>query len=678
MLVPVEWIREYVDFDLTTEALAERLTMAGLEVEEIKETAGQMVYSTYVTPNRPDLLSIIGVARDVSALLSTSLRSPAIEIVESDADANALASVEIKSPINCPRYSARVISGVKVTDSPKWMQDRLIAAGMRPINNVVDATNYVLLEMGQPLHAFDYDLLADHKIIVRQAEPGEKIMTLDGEERELTPNTLVIADPKHAVAVAGVMGGFDSEVSYSTKNILLESAHFNRLSIRRTARYLQLSTEASFRFERGVDPNLTVKALDRVVQLIQETGGGTIARGVIDAYPSKIEQNIVTIRPERAVKILGFHVSDEQIVEYLTSLGMIVRRDGDKFVVEVTTFRPDISREEDLIEEVGRIYGYERIPERLPSGESMQGSDSEEGRFASRVLDILVSAGLQEVATGSMSPCAIGREQVPVRNPLSDDLGYLRCNLMLDLLAIIRYNCSRGMQDVSVCQIGHIFGVQDGGAVEEKLSIAVALTGSMWGQTWNVDRTSLEVDFFFAKGIAENLLERVGVQNVRFQPAELIDFHPTRAAIIEAEGKRLGVIGQVDAKAAERYEVPGRTYAFEIDFSLLMELSGHEGKYRPLSRFPAVTRDLAVLVSADVPYERVTEIISREGGELLESLSLFDVYSGPPLPEDKKNLAFALIFRSPDRTLRDAEVDERLTRIRMILTTELGASFRDT
>ena len=677
MLVPVEWLKEYVDFNIGEEALAGRLTMSGLEVEEISEVEGQKVFSTYVTPNRPDLLSIVGVAREVSALLSSEFKSPKPVILEDGVQTSDLVKVDIQSPVNCPRYSARIITDTKIVESPSWIQKRLIAAGMRPINNVVDATNYVLLELGQPLHAFDYDLLAEHQIIVRQAKPEERITTIDGEERALNPDMLVIADSKHAVAIAGVMGGADSEVNSRTKNVLLESAHFNRLSIRRTARALQMSTEASYRFERGVDPSTTIDALDRVAQLIQETGGGAIARGVEDAYPIKTEPITLAIRPERASMLLGFEVTSSQVADYLTRLGMDVTQNGGLKVV-IPTFRPDIQREVDLIEEVGRIYGYEHIPEKLPKGETIQGRDSDIGKFTDCVSELLISAGLQEVVTWSMVPPAEGEPQVAIRNPLSDDLSKLRRQLTLDLLNVIAYNSSRGVRDIGIFQIGRVFEPKEDDLIAEKLSIGAALTGSMWGQTWNVDRSSLEADFFLCKGVVENLLGRLGVRDVLFKPVELGQFHPTRAAVIEAGSKKLGVIGEIGSSLASRYGLPGRTYAFELDFDKLMDLSGTIRTYVPLSRYPAVTRDLAVVVADETPFRKVEEILTRGAGDLLEGVSLFDVYKGAPLPPGQKSLAFAIVFRSCERTLRDEEADRQINHIRDLLASELGASFRDT
>lgn len=679
MLVPVEWLREYADFDLAPEDLAERLTLSGLEVEEITEVEGEKVFSTYVTPNRPDQLSVVGVAREVSALLRTAFKPPKHEFSEGDTPASELATVDIESPVNCPRYSARVITGAEVTESPQWMQKRLIQGGMRPINNVVDSTNYVLMELGQPLHAFDYDLIADHRIIVRQANPGERITTIDGEARALDPEILVIADPKHAVAIAGVMGGFDSEVSWSTKNVLLESAHFNRLSIRRTARALGMSTEASYRFERHVDPELTVYALDRVAQLIQQTGGGTIAKGIVDNYPRKTEPLVLSIRPKRADLILGIHVTAEEIEDYLSRLGLeVLGTENGRIIVKAPTFRQDIEREEDLIEEVGRLYGYDRIPAKLPSGEMPQGQDSAEGAFASRISNVLLCSGLQEVVTGSMA-APFGEEQmVAIRNPLSENLGRLRKQLVLDLLGVICYNASRGTRDIGLFEIGRIFEAQDESLIIERMSVGAALMGSMWDEGWNVDRSGQKADFFLCKGIVQNLLDRLDVHDVLFKPIESGLFHPTRAAVIEAGGAQIGIIGEINSDLGEEIGLPDRAYAFELDIEALMEKSIGMEAYKPISRYPAVTRDLAVVVAEETPYRLVEELLVKGAGDLLESCTLFDVYSGPPLADGRKSLAFSIVFRSHERTLRDEEVDERLGGMRSLLELELSASFRDT
>lgn len=645
-------------------------------MEEIRETDGDAVLVTYVTPNRSDLLSVLGVAREVSALLDLPLNAPCPSLDESDTGASSLASVEILSPVSCPRYSARILTGITITDSPVWMQRRLLAAGMRPINNVVDATNYVLLELGQPLHAFDYDLLADHRIIVRQAKAGERIVTIDGEERTLDEDVLVIADPKHAVAIAGVMGGLDSEVSERTTNLLLESAHFNRLSIRRTARKLGMSTEASYRFERGVDPELTIRALDRVSALIQETGGGEIARGVIDAYPDRICPTELTLRPDRARMMLGMDIEDNLMFEYLSRLGMGVSK-ADDFRITVPTFRPDIAREVDLIEEVGRVHGYENIPETLPTGRTMQGSDSAQGKFQKRVTELLISCGLQEVVTNTMVPTEPGGDgQVSVRNALSDELCCLRCHLIPNLLRVLSYNSGRGSKDLGVFEVGHVFEPEGDSAVVERRSIAAAITGSMWEKPWNVEKGSLVADYHACKGVLEALLGRIGIDDIAYVPKAAPGFHPNRSAVVLAGGTELGVIGEISSDRAAEYDLSGRVCAFELNAEPIMGLISSGRKYAPVSRYPSSARDLAVVVADDVTYKQVSDIIIAQAGELLESATLFDLYQGQPLPAGHKSLAFNIVFRSNERTLRDEEVDERLDCIRKVLAGELAASFR--
>ncbi|HXG24942.1 MAG TPA: phenylalanine--tRNA ligase subunit beta, partial [Chthonomonadales bacterium] len=411
MRLPVEWIKEYVPVEADAEELAHRLTMAGLEVEEIEETEQGVVLNITVTPNRGDCLSVIGVARELAAIYGVAL--PVIPHYGAEStlgDAAQFTSVTIEAPDLCSRYAARIVRNLRVGPSLAWVQNRLIAAGMRPINNVVDVTNYVMLEMGQPLHAFDYDTLLDHRIVVRRARPGEKITTLDGTEHTLTEEMLMICDAERPVAVAGVMGGFETEMSLRTRTMLLESAHFHPVAVRRTARALNLHTEASYRFERIVDPGLVVAAADRACELIAELGIGEVVPGVVDVYPLPEPERTLGIRPARASAMLGFAVSGEQVVESLSRLGFhpspqrhdVGSSPKDYYMFRIPTWRPDIVREIDLIEEVGRVLGYEHIPEHLPVGVTTQGRDSAWGRFAKRVRDILVGAGLQEIVSHSL------------------------------------------------------------------------------------------------------------------------------------------------------------------------------------------------------------------------------------------------------------------------------------
>ena len=400
MRVPLEWLKEYVKIEATPEEIATRLTMGGLEVEGIEQSAFGPVIDVYITPNRGDCLSMVGVAREVAALYGVPLHMPVPSPSREGGAAAEQTSVTLEAPDLCPRYAARLVRGVKVGPSPGWMQARLEAAGQRAINNVVDVTNYVMLEMGQPLHAFDLDLLAESRIIVRRAHEGEAMRTLDGEHRELGPNMLVIADARRPVAIAGIMGGGDSEVSDSTTNLLFESAHFNPLSIRRTARALNLRTEASYRFERVVDPEVVRRAVDRACQLLAGMGQPQAVEGVVDIYPQTQSPRQLTLRIRRAAELLGMDIPSHMAADSLRALGFGVEtessRNEDILRVQVPSYRADITIEEDLIEEVGRIHGYENIPETLPSGSTTQGGDSTKGRLITRIKKHLVEGGLQE------------------------------------------------------------------------------------------------------------------------------------------------------------------------------------------------------------------------------------------------------------------------------------------
>lgn len=676
MLVPVEWLRDYVDFDITEEELADRLTMSGLEVEDIIRNPESIVFSTYVTPNRPDLLSITGVARDISALLNTEFRYPHAKPKEQGPNINSLAQIENRTPTNCLRYSARIIQNIKVCESPEWMQKRLLAAGMRPINNVVDATNYVMLEMGQPLHAFDYDLINQHKIIIREAYPGEMITTIDGIERKLNKSMMVIADGEQPIAIAGIMGGSESEVTVGSSNILLESANFNRLSVRKTARELQMSTEASFRYERNVDPELTIPALDRVTDLILQTGGGVAAAGIIDIYPNKVKPIQLIVRQNRLNHMLGFNLSICEIAQYLQKLGMETDPSENAVIVSVPTFRPDVQYEEDLIEEVGRIHGYDLIPTTLPIGETMVGRDNPENKFRNRVSGALISMGMQEVITGSMTAPQENHNQVAIRNPITDDLSRLRDNLLLDMLNIIAYNNHRGTRDLSIFQIGHIF-LPSNGSIIEKLSIAGTITGSLWDDAWNIDKKQVTADFFTGKGILENLFDRLRTGDIVFKPFIRKEFHPGRTAAIEYDGAQIGILGEISDELTSRYDLSNRVIAFELDFGKLMSAADKKIGYAPLSKYPAVTRDIAIVIPEDVSYDQILRILEEAADELLESLTLFDVYTGPPLAEGEKSMAFEARFRSNDRTLRDEDIEPRIAIIKEKLSTTLGAKIRD-
>jgi len=692
MQVPYEWLQEFVDIsDMSPREVAERLTMMGLEVEASAQIEGSVVFEVKVTPNRGDCLSMVGVARELSANTGRPLRHPDIHVEETGPAVDTMAAVEIRAPELCPRYSARVVTNVSIKPSPPWVGKRLLQCGMRPINNVVDATNLVMLELGQPLHAFDADLLAGdngrYQIIVRRAREGEVITTLDGQQRMLSADMLVIADPEKAVAVAGVMGGANSEVNWGTSTLLLESAHFNRVSIRRTARELGLQSEASYRFERVVDPGGTIRAVDRLAQLIVEFGGGEVATGVVDAHPRPTLPVTISVRPEKVNAVLGTDLSPARITEYLRRIELEVAGESP-LQVTVPTFRPDLVEEIDVVEEVARVHGYQNIAGRLLTGENLTGRLDDTVAMILRVEEILRGLGLSQAMTYSLeAPEAHDRMALPADSPLrravvlkspkSEEYTQLRTTMLSSMLAVLANNARRGVRDVQVAEVGRVFYPKDGNTQpEERNRVAIAMMGSQWRRPWSLPGDAVESDFYSLKGAVELLAGELSDAHLEFVPAEHPSLHPGRTAKVLADGQELGILGEVSAQVAGNYDLPGRAYLAELDFDLLQAIAHRALAYRPLSRFPATRRDLAILVDEGISAERVEQIMRAAAGEYLEGLALFDVYTGKQVPAGKKSLAFAFTFRAAERTLTDQEVDQAMAAVRRALEEQAGAQLR--
>lgn len=679
MRIPIEWLKEYVEVSASPEELAQRLTMAGLEVEAIEQEGQEAVLNVKVTPNRGDCLSMVGVAREVAALYQLSLIHPMPYAQSHEpGEAASLARVDIADPDLCPRYAARIVRNVKIAESPDWIQRRLIAAGMRPINNVVDVTNYVMLEMGQPLHAFDLDLLPEGHIIVRRARAGERIVTLDGVERELQPDVLLICDRNRPVAVAGVMGGSDTEVTPNTRNVLLESAHFNPTSIRRTSKQLQLTTEASYRFERVVDPGGVVAALDRACELLIQIGAGEPVEGVVDVYPRPVAPRVVTLRPARCNLLLGFDLDAHTMVDCLRRLQLPAELKDGVIVVNVPTFRPDLAIEEDLAEEVGRIYGYENIPERLPFGHTHRGGDSPNTRLVRPLQEACVRAGLTEVHTHTLRAPGVlddpNRALVRVRNAASEELTSLRNSLIPSLMDVVLHNLARRQTEIFLFEVGAVFESLPDGEYSECLKVGFVLTGSQFPPSW--DSRYPPADFFTAKGVVQTLLEAVGSPEAEYTPLSDPRFHPGRSARVTVCGEEIGIFGELHPDVLEQLDIRRRVVlAGEFDVQRLWASQEGRIRYQPLPRYPAVLRDLAVVASEELPYRLIEQTVREAGGEWLESVRLFDVYRGDPIPQGARSLALALAFRSPERTLTDEEVDRVIEQIVHRLEA-IGASLR--
>ncbi len=631
-----------------------------------------------VTPNRPDCLSMVGVAREVAAITGTTFTVPASTPDESGTPAADLVSVEIDDPGMCPRYTARVIRGVKIGPSPAWLATRIAAAGTRPVNNVVDVTNYVMYELGQPLHAFDMRTVAqkDGKaaIIVRAAAEGETMRTLDGQKRVLAADTLLITDPSGPIALAGVMGGEDSEVSEATTDILLEAACFDSSTTSRTSRRLRLISEASLRFERGVDPDLAARAADRAAALIAEVGGGTVAPGIVDAYPGKQPALHLPLRPARANAVLGTSLTCDEIAALLAPLGFDITVSGDDLDLVVPTFRPDIEREIDLIEEVARLFGLENIPATRPGGRERIGGRTSAQRFAVRVGSTLRAAGLDEHVGYSFGDRAdlgrLGWELAPdetlveLINPISEEQAVLRWTLAPSLLRAVSHNRRHGVADVHLYEMGTTFVTAEGRKQpKERLMVGGALAGDWNRPGW--DEPAHSLDFFDGKGVLETLLEVTHSGRWSVRECERPWLQSGRSAEVIVGGDVVGWLGEVAHEVLDAFELAGPVVLFELSVPALVKAASRESiQYREVPRYPAYALDVALVVDEDVTAERVASALRSAGGALLESVRLFDVYRDPAdasvaerrLAAGKKSLAFSLAYRAADRTLAEADV----------------------
>jgi phenylalanyl-tRNA synthetase beta chain len=647
-----------------------------------------VVLEVNVTPNRPDALSHLGVAREVGVVTGAPFRPPEPKPPEAGGSAADKVMVRIEDPARCPRYAARVIENVTIKPSPQWLQDRLKACGVRAINNVVDVTNYVNLEYGQPLHAFDLEKLAGQEIVVRCAKQGEKIRTLDGKDRTLDADDLAICDRDRPQAIAGVMGGGDSEVSEGSRRIVLESANFLASSVRRTSKRHGLHTEASHRFERGADIDAVGPAIDRAAQLIAELSGGTVLSGRVDVFPGKQPARRVALRYARVEKFLGAAVPEAECRRILGALGFKVAEEAaGQTTFEVPRARVDVEREEDLLEEVARVYGYDNIPARLPRGVAELAPEAPTAEAERRLRQALSGVGMNEVVNYSFvapkSLEVLGGKDKPVAlvNPLSVEQSVMRTSLLPGLLENLSRSVRHQVERVAIYETGRAyFRDAEGGHGQRPPTREVPRVGGLvWGlrsgRSWT--QKDARMDFYDAKGAVEALLHALHVEGVRFVPAEAPAWHPRACAqVLLGDGTALGYVGEVHPRISKTLELPQGVFTFELDTEPLYAAARLVPEYHSLPRFPAVLRDLAVVVPVELRNEEVRKVIREVGGALVEDALIFDVYTGKPIPEGKKNLAYAIRYRSPERTLTDAEVTEAHQRIIAEVNQRLGGALR--
>jgi phenylalanyl-tRNA synthetase beta chain len=641
---------------------------------------GDAILDLDITPNRPDCLSVIGVAREVAALTGKKVRLPEASYEEASPPIDKQISIEIKAPDLCPRYSASLITGLKIAESPPWLQQRLLACGMRPINNIVDVTNYVMLEYGEPLHAFDYHQLKGRKIIVRRAGEGENMVSLDGVKRVLSGEMLVIADEERAVAIAGVMGGADSEVTDKTTAILLEAASFNPASIYHTGNTLGLPSEARLRFERGISPELTIPALKRATQLIVQLAGGKAAKGLVDAYPGRKEPKPITLSTDRVNAFLGADFTPGQMKKTLVSLGFDVKPADSGFLVIAPYWRSDIALAEDLIEEIARIIGYDQIPTTMLSEPIPRHNPDPIISLKREARRSLTGYGFQEVVTYSMTSLELINKLLPhphslkplrVANPMTAEQEYLRPSLRANLLAALSANRRHEAGSIRLFELGRVYQPRPNGLPEEPEMVCGLLSGPRFEEWWHGEGEA--ADFFDAKGVVGGLLTSLGVE-ASFEPNGDESLHPGKQAAIVIKNKKMGVVGELHPKVAEAFELSGAVYLFEINLAALLPFTLARKLFQPIPRFPAIVRDIALVVDGGVTNREAQDVI--KGFTLVADVALFDVYSGAKLPVGKKSLAYRITFQSPSHTLTDDEVNKVQQKILDKLAKQLGATLR--
>jgi phenylalanyl-tRNA synthetase beta chain len=655
--------------------------------EYLGRSGSDVIFDLEVTPNRPDLNSVIGIAREIAAVTGNALRIPELKIQNSKFKIEELVAVRIEDAELCPRYTARVIKGVKIGPSPAWLRDTLEKVGIRSISNVVDVTNYVMLESGQPLHAFDYHLIAkgaDGKptIVVRRATAGEKFKTLDNQERTLTNEMLFIADEQKGIALAGVMGGANTEINNSTADVLIESAYFAPVNIRRTSKLLGLRSESSYRFERGADVGICDWASQRAAQLILETAGGQLAEGVVDVQPKAKEEKHITLHFAKSKDLLGIGISHADQVGYLNKLGLkTVAQQPGECTFSIPSWRVDIKREVDLIEEVGRLFGIYKIPSTPPRGTlGSNAFDSVYDQIA-EARRILTGLGLNEaqgqtLIAKSEVRSAKDEEVVALANPLSSDMDVLRPSLLPGLIHSLRHNVSRKNYDVALFEIGRVF-TNVSGQTKENRSVAIAITGQRALNFWNGEERDAKFDAYDLKGLVEEFLEQFGLRGVAFGKRDESTALFLESAAVTLGGKLpLGELGQLLPTLAKKYDLRDAVFLAEFNLDLLLSKRNPAKSFKALPQFPSSRRDVAMLVPETVTHEAVLQAVKQARAANLESVELFDVFRGKHVPDGQKSLAYAFTYHAADKTLTDADVNSAHGKVLETLKMQLKVDLR--
>ncbi|MBU3964485.1 phenylalanine--tRNA ligase subunit beta [Patescibacteria group bacterium] len=675
MLFSYNWLQSFFNSKLPApNKLAEILTLRSFEVEEVKKESKDWALDISVTPNRgTDCFSHLGIARECSAITKLKTKNEKRKIKEdTKIKINDFIDVKVDNGADCPRYTGRVLTGVKVGDSPEYIQERLRACGLEPINNIVDAGNYVMLELGQPLHTFDLDKIEGKKIFIRQAKIGEKIDALDDKIYKLNKDNLVIADSKNVLAIAGIKGGKRAAIDQETKNIFLESANFDSVLIRASSQKLGLKTDASLRFEHSIDPNLTELAVDRLAQLVEEVAGGKIAKNRIDIYPEKILSRKFKLDLGKVEGLLGIKIGKKEVIKILNSLGLETK---SNLLVGIPTWRPDLVQSEDFAEEIGRIYGYEKLKSIYPTLALMPAKRNDDIFWEDKIKNSLKQVGFSEAYNYSFISKRIGdiigTGLVELKNPFSEGLYYLRPSLILNLSDNIQYNirASNAKKNIKIFEIGKTFRQKREGIIEKKMLSGVVSGG--------------QESFYMLKGVIDSLFNNLGISDYYFD-----EYQPTpedtsfnfwnkhKMAEIKVGSKEIGFMGELNFPSLVESNKIQEVFAFDIDFEALLKECDEESEYRPISKFPSAVRDISLLLPGDARVSQVLDIINTSENKCIKDVDLFDFYEGSELAEGKKSLAFHIIFQAKDRTLRGEEIETMMAKIIQALEDNLDWEVR--
>lgn len=685
MLISYHWLRELTATQLSPQELREKLTMVGLAIDAVEQHGDDYVIDVEVPSNRPDCLSHVGIAREVTVIDSGKLTLPVATIPPTDGGIQSLTSVEIKDTELCPRYAARLVRGVTIGPSPDWLVKRLETIGQRSINNVADITNYVLHELGQPLHAFDFQKLGGRRIVVRRAEQGEKLKTLDGVERELTTDMLVIADAEKAVAMAGIMGGEESEISNSTTDVLIESAYFDPDSVRKTARKLGMDTEASRRFERGADCDAAVRAQQRCVELICEIAGGVATEDALDVYPRPSAQREIDFRISRVMELTSLSVAEQEMKRILEALGFgLMSEQPGQLHYQVPTWRVDVSQEEDLVEEVARHTGYDQIASELPSSNSSgeyQPTEMKQRSLRRALNGLGFDEAINLSFTGKDSSFELitghtSTTQVELSNPIIEGASWMRSSLLPGLLSALKHNLNHGIRDVRLFEIGKVFEVKTPGELpDETLSLGMLLSGGALDE--NRATADRELDFFDLKGALETAVDWMSLSALDYESGEAAHLRSGQAAVLKlADGTRIGTAGRLSESISASYKFRQPVYVLELNLSALLDGPAKAIHYSPLPRYPSVVRDLSLLLKRSVSLYELLSAVEKESVVDCRGARLVGIYEGTNIPHDKRSITLRIEYRSDDRTLRDEEVEERHGQLTSTLLESFSAEQR--